>query len=88
MARTTLEYATIPARELDALRRDRSILEMVESDYRARRPEGPTLRQLFGGLLDSKRTIDGILAAHLRRLDDRAAADRPSAPAPGRNRAG
>jgi hypothetical protein len=71
MARTKTEHVTITASELAALRRDAAILDMVEADYRAKRPGGLTIRSMFGGLLESKSTMQGILAAHVRRLDAR-----------------
>jgi hypothetical protein len=78
MARTNLEHATTTAGELEALRRDRAILDMVEADYRAKRPDGATLRTMYGGLLDIQTNMNDILAAFIRQLDGQCGTDRPS----------
>lgn len=71
MARTKVEHVTIPASELASLRRDAAILDMVEADYRMKRPGGASIRSMFGGLLDSQATMDRILEPFVRPLDDR-----------------
>ncbi len=82
MARTTKEAVMISRSKFDRLKRDAAILDLMESDYRRQRPDGPTLRSLFGGLVDSAGRIDAILAAHVRRLEARDGGSNRPDPAP------
>lgn len=88
MANATTEEVSIAQEELESLRRDRMILNRIEAEFRRVNARGPSLRASVGGLIDAQRTIDEILANHLRRLDDRAAAGRRPAQDPTRSRVG